>query len=74
MAFKLSKKINYSRYQRLQFLEYKNLGNQNQIWYLCYLPLNSSQCNVESLNKNYEIIETKSFYLVEVYLIKNSLS
>lgn len=68
------KKINYSQYKRLQFLEYKNLGNQNQIWYLCYLPLNSSQCNVESLNNNYEIIETKSFYLVEVYLIKNSLS
>lgn len=62
------KKINFSRYNNLEFLEFNESSTANHVWLLCYFPLNYFNCNSDEIKQNYNKIIDKSFFLVNASL------
>ena len=66
-AFEI-KKINFSKYKNLEFLDYNESTTDNNVWHLCYFPMKSFDCSSDEMNENYNKIIDKSFYLVNASL------
>jgi len=64
------KKISFSKYEKLNFLNFNQLSDSEKLWVLCYLPVNSFKCNSEEINQNYIKDSEKSFFLIKVFLYK----
>jgi len=62
------KKINYSNYQNLNFLDFNESNNDKQLWFLCYYPINDFNCSSPDIDQKYNKIIDKSFFLVNVSL------
>jgi len=62
------KKINFSKYENLNFLNYNELNDNKYLWILCYLPLGNYKCNLDEVSQNYIKTMDKSFYLINVSL------
>jgi hypothetical protein len=63
-------KINFSKYQKLEFVDYNELDNDKHIWQLCYYPINNFNCRSNEVEENYNRIIDKSFYLVNASLFE----
>ena len=63
-------KINFSKYQKLEFVDYNELDNDKHIWHLCYYPINNFNCRSNEVEENYNRIIDKSFYLVNASLFE----
>ena len=64
------KKISFSKYEKLNFLNFNQLNDSENLWVFCYLPVNSFKCNSEEINQNYIKDSEKSFFLIKVFLYR----
>ena len=62
------KKINYSKYKNLEFLDFNELSTDTHVWYLCYFPLNHFDCSSDEIKQNYSKIIDKTSFLVNASL------
>ena len=63
-------KIKYSKYNNYEYFDYKSPINEQYFWSICYLPLNSFNCEKNFINTNYEKKITKEFFLVNTILFE----
>lgn len=64
------KNVQYSKYQNFEYFDYKATINQEFFWSICYLPLNSFNCEKNLINTNYNKIISKEFFLIQTTLFK----
>lgn len=62
--------IQYSKYENFEYFDYKGTINQDFFWSICYLPLNSFNCEKNLINTNYKKIISKEFFLIQTTLFK----
>tara|TARA_Y100000996_G_C22262179_1_gene536369 strand:- start:19 stop:498 length:480 start_codon:yes stop_codon:yes gene_type:complete len=62
------KKISFSKYEKLNFLNYNKFSDNKYLWVYCYLPINDFKCKSEKINQKYSKTKEKSFVLVKVFL------
>jgi hypothetical protein len=62
--------IQYSKYENFEYFDYKATINQEFFWSICYLPLNSFNCEQNLINTNYKKIILKEFFLIQTTLFK----
>ena len=63
-------KINYSKYNDFNYIQYKSPVNEQFFWSICYLPLNGFNCEKNFINTNYKINIVKNFFLIDVVLFE----
>ena len=64
------KKISYSKYKSLIYIENNQLDNVQNIWAVCYLPLSYFKCNTGKEFENFKLVNIKKFHLVNIMLYK----
>ena len=64
------KKIKYSKYNNFEYFDYKATINEQFFWSICYLPLNSFNCEKNLVNTNYKKVISKEFFLIKIMLFE----
>ena len=63
-------KINYSKYNDFNYIQYKSPVNEDFFWSICYLPLNGFNCEKSFINTNYKMNIVKKFFLIDLVLFE----
>lgn len=66
------KKIKHLKYDSFEYFDYKTSINDQFFWSICYLPLNSFNCEKNFINTNYKKIITRNFFLIKTTLFEKA--